>query len=136
MFPRAEDELVNIRSTLQSTARKYHQEGGDQGPEMEVQLIPWEYHRVQSRCGLLNLWNGYQQQILANDYLSSVYFLLEPAKNNENVLIGTLYYDMSRPAIISWVSVFYITSKLTKEQDQAIRAELHTMSEIPQNNGT
>lgn len=193
MFPTAEDELANIKSTLQSAARNFTQEDGAEDPEMEIQLISWEYHRVQSRRGFLNLWNGYQQQILANDYSSSVYFLLEPTRDTENALIGTLYYDMIGPAIVSWVSlkevistaqswglsakecldrpepyilerresdvtelmyrpeqpfyvknppwlpaddciywvpVFYLTSKLTREQDQAIRAELHTMNQI------
>ncbi|ODM14755.1 hypothetical protein SI65_09749 [Aspergillus cristatus] len=110
MFPTAEDELANIKSTLQSAARNCHQEDGAQDPEMEIQLIPWEYHRVQSRRGFLNLWDGYQQQILANDYSSSVYFLLEPARDTENALIGTLYYDMIRPAIVSWVSLKEVIS--------------------------
>lgn len=193
MFPTAEDELANIKSTLQSAARKCHQEYGGQDQEMAIQLIPWEYHRVASRRGFFNLWDGYQQQILANDYSSRIYFMLEPTKETERVLIGTFYYDMLKPAIVSWASleqviikeqrwglsakeclnrpmpyipesqesgvtelmylpeepfyvnnppwlpaddciywvpVFYLTSNLTKEQDQAVRAELHTMNEI------
>lgn len=193
MFPTAEDELANIKSTLQSAARKCHQEYGGQDQEMAIQLIPWEYHRVASRCGFLNLWDGYQQRILANDYSSRIYFLLEPIKDTERVLIGTLSYDMLKPAIVSWISleqviikeqrwglsakecldrpkpyipesqesevtefmyppeqpfyvnnppwlpaddciywvpVFYLTGNLTKEQDQAIRSELHTMNDI------
>ncbi|OJJ80106.1 uncharacterized protein ASPGLDRAFT_39395 [Aspergillus glaucus CBS 516.65] len=186
MFPTAEDELANIKSTLQSAARKCHQKYGGQDQEMAIQLIPWEYHYVASRRGLLNLWDGYQQQILANDYSSRIYFLLEPTKDTERVLIGILNYDMLKPAIVSWISleqviikeqrwglsakecldrpkphipesqeselmyppeqpfyvnnppwlpaddrinwvpVFYLTSNLTKDQDQAVRAELHT----------
>lgn len=193
MFPTAEEELESIKSTLQSAARKCYQEYGGQDQEMAIQLIPWEYHRVESRRGFFNLWDGYQQQILANDYTPRIYFLLKPIKNTERVLIGSLSYDMLKPAIVLWISleqviikeqrwglsakecldrpkpsipesqepgaielmyppeqpfyvnnppwlpaedriywvpVFYLTNNLTKDQDQAVRTELHTMNEI------
>lgn len=194
MFSTAEDELANIQSVLQNVARKCHDEDdGKYGKEIAIQLLPWEYHRVTSRRGFLNLWDGYQQKILPNNFSSSVYFLLEPAKDAQRVIVGTLKYDMLNPAnaswqsleqvirteqswrlsarerldrpepyeivfhevegteliypteqpfyvnnppwlpafdCIYWVPVFYLTNKLTEQQDHAICTELHTMTEV------
>lgn len=104
MFPTTEDELADIQSTLQQVARKFHEENYDEYVKemMAIQLIPWEYRQVISRRGYLNLWKGYQQQILPNNFSPSVYFLLEPVKYAQRVFfVGNSYYDIRNSAKLS-----------------------------------
>lgn len=187
------EEIDNMQSTIQKAVHTLHKEGGgEDGEEMQVKLIAWEYHRMESRRQLWNLWDAYQKLLPDFLFAQAIYFLFEPVKyakdtKDKDIQLGTCYHDMEFPMNISWqplgklikmqhirgldvderlntesyntihldhesnevvlspnqpfytnppiwwpekgrltwIPIFYLTNKLTDEQDKALRAEIH-----------